>query len=49
MQLSTVGEKDLMSVFSEQDNKTMKIIGMAGAGFAGLTAVLIVLAMYVTG
>lgn len=49
MQLSTVGERDLMSVFSKEDNNTLKIIGLAGAGFAGLTVVLIILAMFITG
>jgi hypothetical protein len=49
MQLPTVGERDLMSVFSEEDNNTMKMIGLTGAGFAVLTVVLIILAMFITG
>jgi hypothetical protein len=49
MRLPTVGERDLMSVFDEEDNQIMKLIGLTGAGFAGLTVVLIVLAMYITG
>ena len=37
-----------MSVFGEEDNKTIKIIGLAGAAFGGLTVVLIVLSIYIT-
>lgn len=38
-----------MSVFDEEDTKIVKTIGWAGAGFAGLTVILIILAMYITG
>ena len=48
MQLLTIGERDLMSVFSEEDSKTVKVIGIAGAGFFGLTVFLIILALYIT-
>lgn len=48
MRFSTIGERDLMSVFSEEDSKTVKIIGIAGAGFFGLTVILIILALYIT-
>jgi hypothetical protein len=48
MQIPTIGKKDLMSVFSEEDSKTVKIIGIAGAGFFGLTVFLIILALYIT-
>ena len=48
MEIPTIGEKDLMSVFSEEDSKTVKIIGIAGAGFFGLTVFLIILALYIT-
>lgn len=49
MRLSTIRGRDLMSVFDEEDSKIVKIIGWTGAGFAGLTVVLIILAIYVTG
>jgi hypothetical protein len=49
MRLPIVGKRHLMSVFEEEDGKIMKLIGMTGAGFAGLTVVLIILAMYITG
>jgi hypothetical protein len=38
-----------MSVFSEEDSNTVKIIGVAGAGFFSLTVVLAILAIYITG
>jgi hypothetical protein len=38
-----------MSVFSEEDSSTVKMIGMTGAGFFGLTVVLIILAIFITG
>jgi hypothetical protein len=38
-----------MSVFSEEDSNTVKMIGITGAGFFGLTVVLIILAIYITG
>jgi len=37
-----------MSVFSEEDNNTVKIIGVVGAGFFSLTVVLVILAIYIT-
>mgnify|MGYP001316592287 CR=1 FL=1 len=37
-----------MSIFSDEDNKTLKIIGLAAAGFGGLTVVLIILSIYIT-
>jgi hypothetical protein len=37
-----------MSVFSEEDSNTVKIIGVAGAGFFSLTVVLVILAIYIT-
>ena len=48
MRLSSIGEKNLMSVFSDEDSKTVRIIGLVGAGFFALTVVLIILAIYIT-
>lgn len=48
MRLSIIGERNLMSVFSDEDSKTIRIIGWAGAGFFALTVVLIILAIYIT-
>ena len=48
MHIPTIGEKETMTVFSEEDSKTVKIIGIAGAGFFGLTVFLIILALYIT-
>ena len=48
MQIPSIGKKELMSVFSEEDSKTVKTIGIAGAGFFGLTVFLIILALYIT-
>ena len=36
-----------MSIFNEEDTKTMKLIGLATAGFAALTAALILLANFI--
>ena len=36
-----------MSVFNEEDTKTMKLIGLATGGFAALTVALILLANFV--
>jgi|AP95_1055475.scaffolds.fasta_scaffold00543_4 hypothetical protein len=38
-----------MSVFNEEDTTTLKILGYCATGFAALTTVLIVLAIYITG
>ena len=35
-------------VFEQEDNKTVKAIGMLGAGFGALTVVLIILALIIT-
>lgn len=37
-----------MSVFSQEDNKTIKNLGYTAAGFAALTVFLIVLAAIIT-
>jgi hypothetical protein len=37
-----------MSVFNEEDSKTVKIIGLTAAGFGALTVALIIIAMLVT-
>ncbi len=37
-----------MSVFNEEDQQTVKTIGMWAAGFAALTVALIILALVVT-
>ena len=37
-----------MSVFNEEDNRTVKMIGMTGVGFAALTVLLIIVALIVT-
>lgn len=37
-----------MSVFSEEDNQTVKIIGWTAVGFALLTVALVVVAMLVS-
>ncbi len=37
-----------MSVFNEEDSKTVKIIGWTGAGFGALTVALIIIALLVT-
>ena len=37
-----------MSVFNEEDNRTVKMIGLTGAGFAALTVLLIVVALIIT-
>lgn len=36
-----------MSVFSEEDNSTLKLLGIGAVGFAGLTVFLAVLAVFV--
>ncbi len=38
-----------MSVFDEEDTKTVKRIGWTGVGFISLTVLMAVLAAYVTG
>ena len=38
-----------MSVFNEEDSKTVRIIGIGAAGFGALTVALIILALIVTG
>jgi len=37
-----------MSVFNEEDSKTVKIIGLTAAGFGALTVALIIIALLVT-
>lgn len=37
-----------MSVFSEEDNSTLKSLGLTAAGFAALTVALIVIALIIT-
>jgi len=46
MDLPTIGERDLMPVFSEEDNKAVKTLGMAAAG---LIVIQIIVAVYVNG
>ena len=37
-----------MSVFNEEDTRTVKVIGMTAAGFGALTVALIILALILT-